>query len=81
VEGDWQAAADDAEAKAVLRTNTEEAIERGVFGVPTLASEGELFWGDDATGIFADWLKDRELFQSPAMRRIDEIGVGVRRER
>jgi 2-hydroxychromene-2-carboxylate isomerase len=81
VEGDWRAAADNAEAKAMLRANTEEAIARGVFGVPTFSAEGELFWGDDATGMFADWLKDRALFRSPAMRRIDEIGVGVKRER
>ena len=30
-----------------LREATEEAIERGVTGVPTLAVDGDLFWGDD----------------------------------
>jgi 2-hydroxychromene-2-carboxylate isomerase len=33
--------------KAALREATEEALERGVQGVPTLAVDGELFWGDD----------------------------------
>ncbi len=33
--------------KVGLRAQTAEAGERGVFGVPTLAVEGELFWGDD----------------------------------
>jgi 2-hydroxychromene-2-carboxylate isomerase len=30
-----------------LRVATEEAIERGVTGVPTVAVDGQLFWGDD----------------------------------
>lgn len=34
--------------KARLRAQTEEAIEHGVFGVPTLRVKGELFWGVDA---------------------------------
>jgi 2-hydroxychromene-2-carboxylate isomerase len=37
----------DPEVKATLRAATEDAHERGVFGVPTLAVGGELFWGDD----------------------------------
>ena len=35
--------------KTTLRTNTEAAIARGVFGVPTLAIGDALFWGADAT--------------------------------
>ena len=34
-----------AEVKDELRRNTDEAIARGVFGVPTLAIGDELFWG------------------------------------
>jgi 2-hydroxychromene-2-carboxylate isomerase len=30
-----------------LRKATEEAIEQGVTGVPTVAVDGELYWGDD----------------------------------
>jgi 2-hydroxychromene-2-carboxylate isomerase len=30
-----------------LRVATEEAIQRGVTGVPTVAVDGQLFWGDD----------------------------------
>jgi len=33
--------------KDSLRTATDEAIERGVEGVPTIAVGDELFWGDD----------------------------------
>ena len=37
----------DPEIKLALRTATEAAHARGVFGVPTLAVDGEIFWGDD----------------------------------
>src|SRR5580658_2173708 len=39
------------EAKETLRKNGEAAIALGVFGVPTLAIGGELFWGFDATDM------------------------------
>jgi 2-hydroxychromene-2-carboxylate isomerase len=35
------------EIKERLRSRTEQALERGVFGVPTFAMAGELLWGDD----------------------------------
>jgi 2-hydroxychromene-2-carboxylate isomerase len=35
------------EIKARLRSYTDEAIARGVTGVPTVAVGGALFWGDD----------------------------------
>ena len=42
--------------KDELRRNTDEAIARGVFGVPTLAIGNELFWGVDATQMAADYV-------------------------
>lgn len=47
---DPQTAAEGAREPAVktaLRTATDAAHERGVFGVPTIAVGEELFWGDD----------------------------------
>ncbi len=35
------------EIKAALRANTDDAIARGVVGVPTVAVGKELYWGDD----------------------------------
>lgn len=37
-------------AKERLRAATEAAIGAGVFGVPTMVADGELFWGLDAFG-------------------------------
>jgi 2-hydroxychromene-2-carboxylate isomerase len=36
-----------ADIKQRLKDNTDEALERGVTGIPTVAIGGDLFWGDD----------------------------------
>lgn len=40
-------ATSDPEVKLALREATDAAHERGVIGVPSLAIDSELFWGDD----------------------------------
>jgi 2-hydroxychromene-2-carboxylate isomerase len=42
-----EAAIEDSAVKDELRSATDEAHARGVFGVPTVAVGRELFWGDD----------------------------------
>ena len=44
--------------KEQLKINTDEAIAAGVFGVPTFVAGGTLFWGDDATNMFLNYLRD-----------------------
>lgn len=49
LDGDALVAAASAEsAKARVRTQTDEALARGVFGVPTYFVDDELFWGVDS---------------------------------
>jgi len=43
--------------KQQLRSETDAAIARGVFGVPTLAVDRELFWGVDATDMALAFLR------------------------
>lgn len=61
------------EVKTTLRTNTETAIARGVFGVPTLAIGDELFWGDDATTMALAYRDDPMLFAREDYARIDAL--------
>jgi 2-hydroxychromene-2-carboxylate isomerase len=42
-----EAATSDDAVKRALRDATQAAYERGVIGVPTVAIDDELFWGDD----------------------------------
>ena len=69
-----------AEVKDQLRRNTDEAIERGVFGVPTLALADALFWGADATGMAADFAAAGCRFTDPEYARVANLPVGAERE-
>lgn len=50
------------EVKAALRSNTERAIDAGVFGVPTIAIDSHLFWGQDATDMALQYRRDKSAF-------------------
>ena len=69
-----------AEVKDALRRNTEEAAARGIFGVPTFYSGGELFWGNDSLEFFKAWLNEPGLLQAAEMRRIDALPVAAARK-
>ena len=71
----------DPAVKQRLRDNTDWAIERGVFGVPTLVIGEELFWGHDAFQMALDYLADPAAFHTPQMRAIERMPVGVERAR
>ena len=71
----------DTEVKNTLRTNTETAIKEGVFGVPTFLIDHQVFWGADATEMMLSYVNNPELFQTPEMRRISEMPMGVVRQK
>ncbi len=68
------------EVKDALRRNTDEAIARGVFGVPTLAIGGELFWGVDATAMAADYVAAGCRYTDPEMARVASLPEGAVRD-
>ncbi len=69
----------DPTVKDRLRGNTDAAIARGVFGVPTLEVDGELFWGMDGTDFARAYLDDPDLLSTPAMARLSDVPTGVSR--
>jgi len=46
-----------AEAKARLRSETEQAVSLGIFGAPSFVVDGELFWGNDRLDSALSWAK------------------------
>ena len=68
------------EVKSRLLQHGEQALAAGVFGVPTLAIDGELFWGFDATGMALDYLADPALFGRGEYPRIASLPVGAARK-
>ena len=69
----------DADVKEELRRNTDEAIARGVFGVPTLAIGDEIFWGADATQMAADFVAAGQRWTDPEYARVARLPVGAAR--
>lgn len=68
------------EVKEKLRANTEGAIAAGVFGVPTILIDGMAFWGDDATAMALDYVRDPKRFTSGEMARVAALPVGATRQ-
>ncbi|HEY4559911.1 MAG TPA: 2-hydroxychromene-2-carboxylate isomerase [Lysobacter sp.] len=71
----------DPAVKARLQRNSEAAVADGVFGVPTFALDGELYWGEDATAMFEDRLRDPAAFEAGEMARVGDLPIGVERAR
>jgi 2-hydroxychromene-2-carboxylate isomerase len=67
------------EAKDILRRNTETAVARGVFGVPTFEVDGELFWGADSMEFLRAFLADPATLRSAEMLRLDGLPVAAAR--
>lgn len=65
--------------KQALRANTEQALTAGVFGVPTLAIDGALFWGNDVHDFALAALADPGLLEDPEMKRVETLPVGISR--
>jgi 2-hydroxychromene-2-carboxylate isomerase len=72
------AAAED--VKAELRANTDQAIARGVFGVPTFESDGRLFWGLDALPMLRASLLGDPWFDGPTWDEASRPRPGVSRQ-
>ena len=59
------------DVKSALRSNTDEAIALGVFGVPTIIAEKELFWGYDATDMAWLPVTRRQALKVAARKPLD----------
>jgi 2-hydroxychromene-2-carboxylate isomerase len=68
------------EAKALLKSNTDEAISAGVFGVPAFEVEGKIFWGLDALPMLRDYLAGDEWFASGDWEIASQVSVGISRK-
>jgi 2-hydroxychromene-2-carboxylate isomerase len=76
---DPEAALSEPRVKERLRANTDWAIGRGVFGVPTLVIGEEFFWGHDAMDMALEYVADPQAFNSPDMRSLETLPIGLAR--
>jgi len=56
--------------KMALRKNTEQAIAKGVFGVPTFVIDEELFWGNDRLDFLSDYLSGSDPLDKQKVQNI-----------
>ena len=60
-----------------LRTHTQQAIELGVFGVPTILVDGELFWGFDSFPDIDAFLSGRDRVDPALLARWRTLPVAA----
>ena len=65
------------EVKRELREATDAAVQRGVFGVPTIELDGRLFWGFDGLPMVASALRGDAWLDGPAWGREGAPREGV----
>ena len=65
--------------KADLKANTDEAIARGLFGVPTCAVDDKLFWGFDALPMLRAYLEGDAWFAGGAWEAAQQLPAGASR--
>ena len=69
------------DVKAALKANTAAAVAAGVYGVPTLAIDGQAFWGVDGTDFAHAFLADPGILETDAMKRLEAVPAAAERRR
>jgi 2-hydroxychromene-2-carboxylate isomerase len=67
------------QVKQQLQQQTQAAIDSGLFGVPSMVVDGQVFWGQDALPMLRAYLEGDAWFQSSDWRDVGKLPVGVRR--
>lgn len=67
------------EVKQNLIQQTQAAIDLGLFGVPSMVVNGQIFWGQDSLPMLRAYLEGDAWFASSDWRDVSELPVGVRR--
>jgi 2-hydroxychromene-2-carboxylate isomerase len=68
-----------AEVKQLLQQQTQQAIDLGLFGVPSMVVDGQVFWGNDALPMLRAYLEGDVWFESADWRDAGKLPVGIRR--
>ena len=70
----------DAQVKQDLQAHTQEAIEKGLFGVPSFEADDKVFWGQDALPMLRAYLMGDNWFDGPDWHAAQSTAVGVQRQ-
>lgn len=67
--------------KQRLRENTDDAISKRVFGVPSFRVDDEIFWGVDFFDFFVQYLHNPGILDEGEMHRVNDLPIGSARRR
>ena len=67
------------EVKQLLQQQTQQAIDLGLFGVPSMVVNGQVFWGQDALPMLCAYLQGDAWFESADWLDVGKLPVGIRR--
>jgi len=67
------------EVKQNLMLQTQSAIDLGLFGVPSMVVDGQVFWGQDSLPMLRAYLEGDAWFESSDWRDAGKLPVGIRR--
>ena len=67
------------EVKQKLQQQTQSAIDLGLFGVPSMIVDGQVFWGQDALPMLRAYVEGDAWFESSEWLDVGKLPVGVRR--
>lgn len=68
------------EVKLDLQNHTQQAIDAGLFGVPSFVVDNRVFWGQDALPMLRAYLLGDDWFEGPDWNAVQATQVGVRRQ-
>jgi len=68
------------EVKSRLHAMTDDALDCGIFGVPSMRADGKLFWGLDALPMLRDYLDGDAVLSGADWDAVAGVVVGVRRD-
>ena len=77
---DAEGLVESADVKQQLRRNTDDAIARGVFGVPMMEVDERLFWGLDSLPMLEAYLANDGSLDTPAMQAARSVRQGAVRK-
>lgn len=67
------------QAKQGLRENTERALQLGVFGVPSLVVQGEVFWGFDSFAHVRSFLDGKDPVEPQLVQKWESLPASASR--
>jgi 2-hydroxychromene-2-carboxylate isomerase len=67
----------DASVKDQLKAHADEAIAKGVFGVPTFEVDGKVFWGQDALPMLRRYLEGDAWFADTVWDGVQKHPAGI----